>query len=185
MDSQGQIVSNADTPFGNVYAAAFDGFVSEQPAQAFSMDDFLMLDEPILLPTSGASITAMGNLAIHDSVLAGKYDVVVEWAGREYVATLCQEYYPQYDFLANRLVLGADKGFGGFDSLAKYATNSCALYQGSVAIGAWEAHPNIAVTGLDAVLNDLNRKEIGLELIVKMPMLSDEQRNELLSTVGG
>jgi hypothetical protein len=111
--------------------------------------------------------------------------VVVEWAGREYVATLCQEYYPQYDFLANRLVLGADKGFGGFASLAKYATNSCALYQGSVAIGAWEAHPNIAVTGLDAVLNDLNRKEIGLELIVKMPMLSDEQRNELLSTVGG
>ena len=53
------------------------------------------------------------------SVLAGKYDVVVEWAGREYVATLCQEYYPQYDFLANRLVLGADKGFGGFASLAE------------------------------------------------------------------
>ena len=87
--------------------------------------------------------------------------------------------------MANRLVLGADNGFGGFASLAKYATNSCASYQGSVAIGAWEAHPNIAVTGLDAVLNDLNRKEIGLELIVKMPMLSDEQRNELLSTVGG
>lgn len=185
MDSQGQIVSNADIPFGNVYAAAFDDFVGEQPVQAFSMDDFLMLDEPILLPTSGASITAMGNLAIHDRVLAGKYDVVVEWAGREYVATLCQEYYPQYDFLANRLVLGADKGFGGFDGLAEYATNSCALYQGSVAIGAWEASPNIAVTGLDAVLNDLNRKEIGLELIVKMPMLSDEQRNEFLSTVGG
>ena len=83
MDSQGQIVSNAETPFGNVYAAAFDSFGSEQPVQAFSMDDFLMLDEPILLLTSGASTTAMGNLAIHDSILAGKYDVVVKWEGRE------------------------------------------------------------------------------------------------------
>ena len=185
--SQGAIVSNADIPFGNIYAAAFNGFVGERPNQAFSMDNFFKLNAPIVLRTSGAVITAMGNLETHDRVLAGKYDVLIEWAGREFVATFCQEYYPQYEFLANRLVLGADQGFGGFDELAQYATNSCAFYQGQghVAVGAWEANPDISLTGLDAVLNDLNRKEIGLELILKMPMLTDEQRNEFLTTVGG
>ena len=182
---QGAIASNADIPFGNIYAAAFDDFVSDNSGQSFSMDDFFALDAPIELPKSGAVIKAMGNLELHDSVLAGKYDVLVEWAAREFVATFCQEYYPQYDFLASRLVLGADQGFGGFDELAQFATNSCAFYQGRVAVGAWEADPAISVTGLDAVLNDLNRKEVGLELIVRMPMLTDEQRNEVLANVGG
>ena len=111
--------------------------------------------------------------------------MVIEWAGREFVATFCQEYYPQYDFLANRLVLGANQGFGGFDELVQYATNSCAFYQDRVAVGAWEANIDIAVTGLDAVLNDLNQKEIGMELIVKMPMLTNKQRSEILTAVGG
>ena len=185
LGGQGAIASNADIPFGNIHAAAFDDFVSGYASRPFSLDDFSILDAPIELPTSGAIITAMGNLEIHDRVLAGKYDVIIEWAGRELVATLCQEYYPQYDFLANRLVLGADRGFGGFDHLAQFATNSCAFYQGRVAVGAWEAEPAISVTGLDAVLNDLNRQEVGLELIVKMPMLTNEQRNEVLTAVGG
>ncbi len=182
---QGRILSKADIPFGNFHAAAFSDFVHDQSGQSFSPDDFFALDAPIVLPTSEAVITAMGNLEIHDRVLAGKYDVIIEWAGREFVATFCQEYYPQYEFLANRLVLGADQGFGGFAELAQFATNSCAFYQGRVAVGAWEADPAISVAGLDAVLNDLNRKEIGLELIVKMPMLTDEQRNEVLTAVGG
>lgn len=183
--SQGKIFSNADIPFGNTYAAAFDTFIGKKPVQAFSMEEFFILDDPVVLPTSGAVIKAMGNLEIHDRVLAGKYDVVIEWAGREFVATFCQEYYPQYDFLANRLVLGANQGFGGFDELVQYATNSCAFYQDRVAVGAWEANIDIAVTGLDAILNDLNQKEIGLELIVKMPMLTNKQRSEILTAVGG
>lgn len=183
--AQGRILRNSDIPSGNIYAAAFDDFVSGYSSRPFSLDDFSILDAPIELPTSGAIITAMGNLEIHDRVLAGKYDVIIEWAGREFVATLCQEYYPQYDFLANRLVLGADQGFGGFDQLAQFATNSCAFYQGRVAVGAWEADPDISATGLDAVLSDLNSKEIGLELIVKMPMLTNEQRSEILTAVGG
>jgi hypothetical protein len=51
--------------------------------------------------------------------------------------------------------------------------------------GAREVNSDISVTGLDAVLSDLNRKEIGLELILKMPMLTNEQRNEVLSSVDG
>lgn len=185
LGGQGSILSNANTPFGNIHAAAFNDFVSGSSDQLISKDDFFALVEPIELPTSGAVITAMGNLEIHDRVLAGKYDVIIEWAGREFVATFCQEYYPQNDHLASRLVLGADQGFGGFDELAQFATNSCAFYQGSVAVGFWEADPAISMTGLDAVLYDLYRKEVGLELIVKMPMLTDEQRNEVLITVGG
>ncbi|MEJ6610536.1 MAG: FG-GAP-like repeat-containing protein [Paracoccaceae bacterium] len=183
--SQGTILSNVDLPFGNIHAAAFDVFVRNQTAQSFSLDDFFVLDAPIVLPTSGAIITAMGNLELHDRVLAGKYDVVIQWAGREFVSTLCQEYYPQNEFLANKLVLGADQGFGGFNELAQYATSSCAFYNRSVAVGAWEVNSDISVTGLDAVLSDLNRKEIGLELILKMPMLTNEQRNEVLSSVDG
>ena len=59
------------------------------------------------------------------------------------------------------------------------------FYQDRVAIGATEANADISVTGLDAVLNDLNQKEIGLELILKMPMLTNQQPSEVLYAVGG
>lgn len=117
--SQGKIFTNADIPFGNTYAAAFVTFIGEKPVQAFLMDEFFMLDAPIIRPKSGAVITTMGNVAIDNRVLADKYDVIIEWAGSEFVATFCQGYYPQYEFLSNRLVLGADQGFVGFDELVQ------------------------------------------------------------------
>ena len=52
-----------------------------------------------------------------------------------------------------------------------------------VAVGAWEVDPSIAFTGIDAILEDLNESNIGIELIVKMPLLDDEQRSSILSQV--
>ena len=181
--SSGRISSIAETPFGNVYAAAFDKFVKREKLSNLDVTKFQVLDEPITLSKSGATILGMANLSIHQRKLAGKYDVLLEWAGRKITATICQEYYQQYDFLATRVVFGADQGFGGLASLQKFGTNSCPFFSSSVAVGAWEVDSSIAFTGIDAILEDLNESNIGIELIVKMPMLNDEQRSSILSQV--
>lgn len=182
--SNGKISSVAETPFGNEYAAAFEKFSEQEKISSIDVTKFEVLDEPIALSKSGAIILGMANLSIHQRRLAGKYDVLMQWAGREFAATICQEYYPQYEFLATRIVFGADQGFAGLDSLKKFGTHSCAFFDSSVAVGAWEVDPSISVTGLDSILDDLNESHVGVELITKMPMLNDEQRSEILSQVG-
>ena len=179
--SQGIITKNSDIPFGNVHAAKFDAFTTQHPVEDVPSDKYLALQQPIVLPTSGAVITAMGNLTIHERVPAVKYDVVIQWAGRSFAATLCQEYYPQHEFLATRLVFGADRGFGGIDELEQYATNSCVFYQDRVAVGSWEADSEITITGLDSILVDLNRRDTGFKLIDNMPVQTEEQRTKFLS----
>lgn len=67
--------------------------------------------------------------------------------------------------------------------MQKFGTISCPFFSSSVAVGAWETDPSIAFTGIDAILEDLNESNIGIELIVKMPMLSKEQRSSILSQV--
>ena len=181
--SSGRISSIAETPFGNVYAAAFDKFVKREKLSNLDVTTFQVLDEPITLSKSGATILGMANLSIHQRKLAGKYDVLLEWAGRKITATIFQEYYQQYDFLATRVVFGADQGFSGLASLQKFGTNSCPFFSSSVAVGAWEVGSSIAFTSIDAILEDLNESNIGIELIVKMPLLNDEQRSSILSQV--
>lgn len=182
-DEQVWQTDQATTPPLSGAAAVFDAYVGDSDLAAVVMDDFIPLEAPIRLTSSGAMISAMGNLAVHDRVVAAKYDVIITWANRTFPATICQQYYPQHRFLANRLVLGADQGFGGLESLADYAQHSCPLYQSNVALGAWEANDSLDVTGLRAVLDDLNQIATGLELIRKMPMLSAQQREQVLAIV--
>ena len=178
--STGKISRIAETPFGNVFAAAFDQFIEKENLRTFDITKFQLLEDPIKLSKSDAVIIGMANLNIHKSKVAGKYDVLFRWAGREFVATICQEYYEQYNFLATRLVFGADSGFAGLSSLKKFGTHSCAFYNSNVALGAWEADPSIEPSGIGAILEDLNQNNIGIELILKMPMLSEKQREGIL-----
>ncbi len=67
--------------------------------------------------------------------------------------------------------------------LQKFGTHRCAFFSSSVAVGAWEVDASIALTGIDSILEDLNKSDIGIELIVKMPMLTDDQRSSILSQV--
>ena len=181
--SVGTISSISETPFGNVFAAAFHKFIGQEKITAFDIKKFQLLDEPIKLSKSGAVIIGMANLNIHQSKVAGKYDVLLEWAGRKLAATICQEYYAQHNFLATRLVFGADEGFANLSSLKKFGTHSCVFHSSNVAVGAWEADTSIANTGIGAILEDLNQYNTGIELILKMPMLSETQKQRLLSQV--
>jgi len=166
--------------------AKFMEYIEDKTLGSVDPRDFTAVAEPIVLENSQAKLVAMGNLIISDTELAATYDVIIDWENQQFGATLCQQYYPEFEFLATRLVLGAGLGFGGITDLAQFASNSCgSLFSGGVAVGAWEVESTINFTGINSLLDDLNRPEIGIALIEAMPMLSDSQRDEILGIVTG
>ena len=155
----------------------FKKFLKGKKLDNFDLDGFENIKEPIFLNKSGASILA------YKYIDHGKdwidYDILFEWDGLKFPVSMCLEYYPQYNFPANRASLVDRFGFAGLDELSVHGFHICRGKNGY--IGGWEIKDPIKEIGIDTLLEDLNFKV--RPIIANIPQLSLDQRKELLINV--
>ena len=152
-------------------------FLKGNKLEDFNLDGFKNIDEPIFLKRSGASLLAYKYIKHGENWI--DYDIFVEWDGLKFPISMCLEYYPQFDFPANRASLTDRFGFAGLDELSVHGFHNCRGKNGF--IGGWEIKNPVKEIGIDTLLEDLNYKV--LPIIANIPQLSLDQRRELLINI--
>ena len=155
----------------------FKKFLKGKELDNFDLDGFENIEEPIFLNKSGASILAFKYIDHGKDWI--DYDILFEWDGLKFPVSMCLEYYPQYNFPANRASLMDRFGFAGLDELSVHGFHICRGKNGY--IGGWEIKDPIKEIGIDTLLEDLNFKV--RPIIANIPQLSINQRKELLINV--
>ena len=154
--------------------AAFLKESGELPSQ--DLDGFVQLEEPIYFNRTGAAVLGVKDASFEK--LAGRYDLLIEWAGHIFPIAVCVEHYKQYNFTGTRVSFEAPYGFGDLAHFERFGTHECRARQGG-AIGAWEVAEDATKIGFKAFLEDLQQHS--RILISVLPTLSDRKKVELLS----
>ena len=135
-----------------------------------------MFDNGILMPKSGAVLLGVGEENLQDQ--GGRFDLLVQWAGKQFSVAVCFEYYTEQKFAGFRVNFSQAQGFGGLDDLWKFGSAGCRFEAGR-AVAVWEVSEDAKDIGLWAFLDDLQAN--GLAILENFPGMTDDQRNELAS----
>jgi hypothetical protein len=155
---------------------AFTKFSKGKEFATFSETDFSLFDDGILMPKSGAVLLGVGNSDLQDD--GGRFDLLVQWAGKQFPVAVCFEYYTEQKFAAFRVNFSQAQGFGGLDDLWKFGSAGCRVESGR-AVAVWEASEDARDIGLWSFLDDLQAN--GLAILENFPGMTDDQRNKLAS----
>lgn len=155
---------------------AFAKFSKGMDFVTFSETEFSLFEDGILMPKSGAVLLGLGNSNLQDQ--GGRFDLLVQWAGKQFPVAVCFEYYTEQKFAGFRVNFSQAQGFGGLDDLRKFGSNGCRFEAGR-AVAVWEVSEDAKDIGLWAFLDDLQAN--GLAILENFPGMTDDQRNELAS----
>ena len=155
---------------------AFTKFSKAMEFATFSETDFSLFDDGILMPKSGAVLLGVGEENLQDQ--GGRFDLLVQWAGKQFPVAVCFEYYTEQKFAGFRVNFSQAQGFGGLDDLRKFGSNGCRFETGR-AVAVWEVSEDAKDIGLWAFLDDLQAN--GLAILENFPGMTDDERNELAS----
>ena len=93
---------------------------------------------------------------------------------------MCLEYYPKFNFPANRASLVDRFKFAGLDETSIPSFSECRGKSGYIA--GWDiTEPTIIEIGIDTLLKDLNFEV--MPILANIPQLSDDQKRELLTNL--
>lgn len=165
-----------------IHSRNFRAYAAGHELTTPNYSDFFAFENPLELRSVGAVISAAGNLIAYDDQPAIQYDIIINWGGFEFPATICQYYIHNIDYLATSIVVSSGIGFGGINDLEKYAQSSCEPDGETNAVPSWRPPAVFQSMGLAGLLQELDRRYIGRQLLNNVPNLP--MSHQLLFTDG-
>ena len=146
--------------------------------------DFFAFENPLELRSVGAVISAAGNLIAYDDQPAIQYDIIINWGGFEFPATVCHQYIESVGYFGTSIAVSSGQGFGGIEDLEQYADTKCHDDGPLVAVRSWRPPIEFSSIGLTALFLELRREYIAIQLLNSLPNLPISHQDMFSDALG-